>query len=1360
MKKAALILLCILMLAVAAISANAEIYPSNVTITTPYLEITFDLNRGGRIVELSSDITGSSNYGENLVAQGDHKEISDGLYWTGSVNGWFTQLYGDQTESVVQKYEVLENSSSKIRIHLSTITSYLTPLGLVNDTRWDWVVIIPKDKSEFYINHTMEIISPDFSGYGIFYFRTVPELNNNPVFSYEYDWTDLSGITPNFDGFSILMEGMAGVEWTQPQWGSQQEILWPYNNPHISLSQGVKYTGFSTILLHGDYASDGDASNDWKYVAKRYGFLCGDNVCDSKEACETCSADCGYCPDSITFDYWNPSNNSVSAGNQIEVYVNASNKINLNDTENIQMSINDVPVPYNVYETGEVYIVRYDSSDPDEQYAFVNGSNYKIEVFVKDKGNFTANTNWQFVYADQMPPVITILSPIENMNITQPFFWVNVTTNENANCVYNLTDCQDEAWWWCGKLPTTPFTYNDKLHHAEMFDISAYQEKNTYQKYALNISCYDEFNNVGKSGLFFDVFLANSPPYWLQEPQDQILEQGSSLLYDVNASDDDEDALTYTINSADIETEGLTFIDSDYTNSYYEEAIWPEVSDTLREGETKTYTINSKDYEITAVIINADNQTAIFSVNGVLTTTLHEGEIYIMQGSFGIGVNEILTNQREQIAEFSLVDYATDDVMLVIKGIKDSDTQFRLLYMKYKVPANEDIYVPAGKDLKEFLPRPEFLLTDNWDIVYAGLMNIGVSKIKLAAVSNHSYNLEFENINGEHYIIPFITNKNDSGRGFKYGDIYNDLIFKEAFSVGSPSFYSVFRTFISINDSFLVSNNASPSGEAVINALKYLSINTNERTLQFKDFNDNDVAVTYSGIPGINASGELIVSGASHKLWVGNASRNYSLSIDLDGNGNLSEAEIKVVVKGGGVLDLGDQIFDIYSGGLHPVITQSTLVLTTPSSYFDEHSDGPETTNITITPLPRSLLSAIVDRALYEDENDNRYSRGMSKYGVLVEKFTPADNSSIPEVTIDYPLSQRGAQVFITAESSPNTGDSAEFKTGSDIISIGERIGSVKQTFTALDLDALKSGVFNTGINSTPVKQYLKFDNTTASVIYTTNDNGEAGDFLKFPANSTLFEYHLEFTEGASSYINLESEEELIDLDGQIISILGRDFKIEEAWIGPGNEIALVLVPYKQLNSSWIMINPETGLITFTPPADWYGDLSFEVKASDGLDETSKIITFTVTQKQTTPNELAPSRSGGGGGGGGGAITNESWNCSSEWSSCINGKQTQACTQGKATKTNTRACETTIKPAETSATTEGSEQEQKEDLSKTPLETSSQEKENLSAGTEAQEITGAFIGTSQQRPVWLFVAITLALVAAVTILFIKTRKRV
>ncbi|MBW3001241.1 S-layer protein, partial [Candidatus Woesearchaeota archaeon] len=473
-----------------------------------------------------------------------------------------------------------------------------------------------------------------------------------------------------------------------------------------------------------------------------------------------------------------------------------------------------------------------------------------------------------------------------------------------------------------------------------------------------------------------------------------------------------------------------------------------EVADTLRDGETKTYTIDGKDYEVTAVFISSSSpESAKLSVNGMLTKELEEGETDVLGADVTIGVQEILTNQREGIVEFYLgankleirdSDFTNgayaeetvkvggeriDNAWLDLKATNTTD-ELTLNYIKYKVAADDDYWIPPGKGLKEFLDEPESMITDTWDVLYAGLMKSSVTTIEFNSVSDHSYKLEFENYNGDVYDFPLLTNKDGT---YKYGDDDDDLLFIEPYSrtpTGGDN-----DTFVSDDDYFVVSDGAVDinSDTAVVNVMRYKSISTGDSTVTFEDLAADVVVVSFTGTPGAGASGELIVAGASHTFWVGGVGtgqEDYALAIDLDGDGGINSKKVLLVTRGGGIIDLGTQTFtganNCTGGGCNPdvALTANTVInISTPIDNFDESTDAGTTwlsvaiTNIT---AGNEIDLDVTEPSLYEWHEDEDYDRGMTSYGVFVEEYNPSGTEA-NEAIIEYPLAQRGGQAFVVA---------------------------------------------------------------------------------------------------------------------------------------------------------------------------------------------------------------------------------------------------------------------------------------------------------------------------------------------------------
>lgn len=516
-----------------------------------------------------------------------------------------------------------------------------------------------------------------------------------------------------------------------------------------------------------------------------------------------------------------------------------------------------------------------------------------------------------------------------------------------------------------------------------------------------------------------------------------------------------------------------------------------QVADVLKDGETKTYTINGKDYEVTAVFISSDSQSAKLSVNGMLTKELTSGKTQVLGSDVTIGVQEVLTNQREGLVEFYLgankiqltdSDYTTDsyqsggvkvgtktinNAYLDIKATNQSTTQIKLNFIKYKLTANDNTWVPAGKGIKAYLEQPEAMLTDKWDILYAGFTDATMSTIQFKGVSDYGYKLNFENLNGVKYSIPFLTNKDTSNIGFKYGDQDHNFIFTEV-NDGNTSDGNLTadkNTFISKDDYFAVSDgtSATKSDKAVTNVLRYRSLSTTDSTVTFEDISTGDsYVVSYTGTLGSSATGQLIVGGATHNFWIGNTSsdvrKKYALAMDLDASGAVTNAdEVKLVNMGGGIIDMGANVYNA-TGVPAAIPTTNTypinVTITPVVSRFDD-ANAFEIVKVSLggTGLASNQMSATVNGTLYEVKDNDKYSRRMTKFGALEEKYTPDTSSSNSDVTISYPAVQRYAQAFVTMGNVAYTAGQAAAGGTVDTT----KLNPIAVGLAVLDTDALAS---------------------------------------------------------------------------------------------------------------------------------------------------------------------------------------------------------------------------------------------------------------------------------------------------------------
>ena len=513
----------------------------------------------------------------------------------------------------------------------------------------------------------------------------------------------------------------------------------------------------------------------------------------------------------------------------------------------------------------------------------------------------------------------------------------------------------------------------------------------------------------------------------------------------------------------DFESEVLTILGAPFTivqaeqsagDQMYLKMLGGQVADTLRDGETKTYTIDGKDYEVTAVFISSDDSSAKLSVNGMLTKELEEGDTDVLSADVTIGVQEILTNHREGIVEFYLgankleltdsnyddTDYSTQtvkvggesigDAELIIKATNEtSDDALKLNYIKYKVLADDDVYIPAGKGLRSFLTEPEAMLTTTWDIVYTGIMKTGESEIKFDAQSDHTYDFEYVSMNGDSFSFPLLTNDEDAPDAdtatLDWGDEDDNFIFEEYNSTGNV--WHDNATSISDDDYFIVTDDSTNSKDAVTSVLRYVSLSEGDSTVTFKNLAGDNIIVSYTGDTGTSATGNLIVDGETHVFYIGaedavTATEDFALSMDLNGDGDITATEqVYAVTEGGAIIDFGDQTFTAGTGDPANAGASEAVTIITDEANFDVAA-GDETSTVTITAetsyevdIGVTDLTDLSTADLVQDPDNDEMERGYTTYGALFELNNPSSDNAASELTVYYPLAMRGAQVFVTA---------------------------------------------------------------------------------------------------------------------------------------------------------------------------------------------------------------------------------------------------------------------------------------------------------------------------------------------------------
>jgi hypothetical protein len=518
------------------------------------------------------------------------------------------------------------------------------------------------------------------------------------------------------------------------------------------------------------------------------------------------------------------------------------------------------------------------------------------------------------------------------------------------------------------------------------------------------------------------------------------------------------------------------------------EMIGGAVSAVLGENDAQTFVVDGKEYEVEVLVISetsAGGEGSVkFRINGEITDELEDGETDVLADGTQIGIRDILATGKDiqkSIVQFYLgaykVEFRDDNTAdNVFQGagtevneetIEDSavrilgqftqagnsattldGTVFEVQNVQYNLTADAvlgDMYVPPGTGVREQLDEPEGMLTPNWDIRYEGLMDTGVTLVRIDSAGDDEYDLEFTNQEGIFFDFPLVSNESGNVFGnFKYGDDDDSMWFTEFNSNGSINVFTTapqggsgagaFNYNIQDDDFFVVSNCdlATNDDTCFSHVLRFDSVDSTNRQLTFTDVGTGTREVTYGSA---NNVAQLVVGGITYAVAV-NPADNATIVVDLNGDGTLgNNTRVIIGIQGEGLLALGCQRnplattnisvpgLDSGNGTCDPGTTSTgiNVTLVTLAKEFDEATTNENITMEIIGVVPDTVnINRIFNESadfwsgLLELEENDDISQALSAYGVFFELFDNDNANDAEDLTIEYPLSQRGARVFVT----------------------------------------------------------------------------------------------------------------------------------------------------------------------------------------------------------------------------------------------------------------------------------------------------------------------------------------------------------
>jgi len=456
---------------------------------------------------------------------------------------------------------------------------------------------------------------------------------------------------------------------------------------------------------------------------------------------------------------------------------------------------------------------------------------------------------------------------------------------------------------------------------------------------------------------------------------------------------------------------------------------------TMSEGETKTFKVDGKDYEITATSITDTGTIEVkFEVNGEITKSITEGNSDTLVDGTELGVTDLMPNEagdptgdlvefylgasKVYLKDTDITDVASstkleignekiDDAEVIIEGTDDNST-FSIDSIQINITAGDDYYIPAGGILSSLMDEPQALM--NWDIEYKGLGDVATEEIRIRTSGSDQYELEF--VDGNEYTTSVPIAYTASGSGLVFGDNDDSLVITEN--------QSILR-----NDYLIVTDESQESGERNTFALRYKGADKStddNPVVKFQNLGDGTtIEKSHKTDSATNhRKATLKIGGANFNVYnaSNDASDNFNVWVDLDASGSdvpqttdagvtgwTSSETVKINTNYGAEIQLSnltDSVNNQVGVNIRTVDTD------------DYETLKPMDIKLNITASSGEVRVAEVGNYSLKSPEDDRYTEtGYTSLGTKITRTKPTDSPQT--VTIEYPEQQRTPEVFVTS---------------------------------------------------------------------------------------------------------------------------------------------------------------------------------------------------------------------------------------------------------------------------------------------------------------------------------------------------------
>ncbi len=314
---------------------------------------------------------------------------------------------------------------------------------------------------------------------------------------------------------------------------------------------------------------------------------------------------------------------------------------------------------------------------------------------------------------------------------------------------------------------------------------------------------WDQDDEHGEDPQVFLKFLSN------KEAINYQLNFGTAPASDVDSNDKLEDfednkislmGKEYTVTKAENKSGGVELT-----------LMSGAVQDTLEVGQTKTYTINGQDYEVTVMIVSGDTSATgltKFIINDEVTPSLSNDETYTLKDGTEIGIKEVLPTKSGDVVQ-NLVEFFLGAEKVVFDGVNNeldigdntalddtvanvttstSSGDIKLDRLDIALSPTTNIFIPVGgtfsesaalEDESDYVDLLEKL---GIDYEFSGFAATNKEEVKIIRNDDNAMKMSFTNKNSIDYNVPILYT-NSSGFIYLGEEFGKDLIVNESSTI-------------------------------------------------------------------------------------------------------------------------------------------------------------------------------------------------------------------------------------------------------------------------------------------------------------------------------------------------------------------------------------------------------------------------------------------------------------------------------------------------------------------------------------------------------------------------------------------------